>query len=164
MSVSLPWLSRPNSNLVSAMRMPRLRACSAANPYSASAVSRTAAASSAPMSAATSSKLMFSSRAPMCALVAGVNSGCGRLPARQVIGHQVPGAREPEIGNAVQHPPLVGNRIGQHHVESRQPVGGHDEHRVVIECVDVAHLALVDAGKAAELGAVNDGGRHALVL
>jgi len=57
---------------------------------------------------------------------------------------------------------LSGIASGEHHVESRQPVGGHDEQRVLIDGVDVAHLALVDAGKASEFGAVHDGRRHAL--
>ena len=50
--------------------------------------------------------------------------------------------------------PLLGNRIGQHHVEGRQPVGGDDQQRVGVHGVDVAHLALVDArrGRAARCG------------
>ena len=58
--VSRPSASTPNSNLVSAMMMPRARACSAAKRYSASAALRTARASVAPMQPAASSNEMFS--------------------------------------------------------------------------------------------------------
>jgi hypothetical protein len=81
MSTSEPSAPCANSNLVSAMMMPRCRACSAANSYNAIAVSRTRAASSAPTSFTACSKLMVSSCSPMAALVEGVNRVCGSLAA-----------------------------------------------------------------------------------
>src|SRR3989344_2406868 len=71
----VPSSSRPNSNLVSAMMMPRVAAYSTAALYRAIEVSRTLAASSAPMIASHCSKLMFSSWSPTAALVEGVKIG-----------------------------------------------------------------------------------------
>jgi len=79
-----------------------------------------------------------------------------------VIRHEVRELREPEVRDGIEHAALVGNRIGQHHIERRQPVGGHDEKRRGVDGVDVAHLAFVQALEALEVGAVNDGRWHAL--
>ena len=88
---STPFSSRPNSNLVSAMMMPRVAAYSAAVVYSWMLISRIFAASSALMRCSISSKLMFSSCSPRSALAAGVNSGCGSLSAwRRPAGNWIP--------------------------------------------------------------------------
>ena len=49
----------------------------------------------------------------------------------EVVGHQVCGLAEPEIGDLAQHLALAGNRVGQHHIEGRQAVGG-DHQQVAI--------------------------------
>ena len=75
----------------------------------------------------------------------------------EVIRHDVAGAREPEVGNARQHAALARNRVGQHHVERAQAVGGDDQHVPVVarDRVDVAHLALVDAREAVQVRLVH---------
>src|ERR1700751_1975911 len=71
-------------------------------------------------------------------------------------------AGEPEVGDAVEHPALVGNGIGQHHIERGQPIRSDDQQCRCIDGVDVAHLALVQALEPAQCGAVHGGWRHAL--
>ena len=44
-----------------------------------------------------------------------------------------------------QHATLAGNRVGHHHVEGAQAIGGDDQHVLLVDRVDVAHLALMDA-------------------
>ncbi len=39
---------------------------------------------------------------------------------------------------------LEGNGIGQNHVECRQPVGGDDQQVLIVDIVDITHLALVN--------------------
>jgi hypothetical protein len=68
----------------------------------------------------------------------------GRVDAGEVVGDDVPGALEPEIGHAGEHLALAGNRGGQHHVEGGQAIGGQEQHLAVVEGVDVAHLAALD--------------------
>ncbi len=75
MSVTSPS-SRPNSNFVSAMRIPRSRATVAPYPYSASARSLRTFATSTPTSASTSSNVIGRS-CPASAFDVGVNSGAG---------------------------------------------------------------------------------------
>ena len=64
--------STPNSNLVSAMMMPRSSAYSAPNVYSSSAMSRTFSAISRPIRSTVLSNETFSSWSPIAALVDGV--------------------------------------------------------------------------------------------
>jgi len=47
---------------------------------------------------------------------------------------------EPEERELIEDPALVGNPLGKHHVEGRQPVGGDDQ-KLRAEVIDVAHLA-----------------------
>jgi hypothetical protein len=61
-----------------------------------------------------------------------------------MVGDQVAGAFEPEVGNRGQDRALARNRRRQHHVESREPVGGDDQQVVFADPVDVAHLAAID--------------------
>jgi hypothetical protein len=70
----------------------------------------------------------------------------------QLVGHHVAELAEPEIRHLVQHPSLVRDGIGQHHVESRQAVAGDDQHLVGAHGIDVAHLALADARQALDAG------------
>ena len=79
-------------------------------------------------------------------------------PVGELVRHDVAGAREPEVRDLGQHPALVRDRVRQHHVERRQPVGGHDQHRRRIDLVDVAHLAGVDLPQVAQGRAVHGGG------
>jgi hypothetical protein len=65
-----------------------------------------------------------------------------------MVRHHVAELLEPEIRELREHAPLVGDRVGQHHVEGRQPVGDQDHHFVVADGVDVAHLALAKALEA----------------
>ena len=37
-----------------------------------------------------------------------------------------------KFGDAGQHPALAGNRVGQHHVEGAQAVGGDDQQVLVV--------------------------------
>jgi hypothetical protein len=62
-----------------------------------------------------------------------------------MVRHDVPGACEPEIRDLREHAALAGNRVGQHHVEGAQAIGGDDQHVLLVDRVDVAHLALMDA-------------------
>ena len=69
------------------------------------------------------------------------------------------GAREPEIGNLREHPALVRDRIRQYDVKGRQPIGRHDEHVLIIDGIDVAHLATMDEGQSLTLES-KDSRRH----
>ena len=92
--------------------------------------------------------------------VAGVRHDLREVRVRrrgEVIRHDVARAREPEVGNARQNAALAGDRVGQHHVERAQAVGGDDQHVPVVarDRVDVAHLALVDAREAVQVRLVH---------
>ena len=98
------------------------------SPGSPSSPSRSDSRAPPPRSAAPCRRRTITARPASSARSSASCTTLRELAAGEMIRHQVRGAREPEIGDAVQHPPLVGNRIGQHHVERRQPVGGDDEH------------------------------------
>ena len=68
----------------------------------------------------------------------------------QLIRDDVPGLVEPELGDPCEHCALEGYRIGQHHIEGRQPIRGDDEHMVRVDVIDVAYLALVDLFQASD--------------
>src|SRR5262249_38423052 len=91
-----------------------------------------------------------------------IRNDARELAAGEVVRYQMLRAREPEVGDAVEDSTLAGNGIRQHDIERRQPVGGDDQHRRIIERVDVAHLALVQTLESAQCGAVHGGWRHAL--
>ncbi len=84
-----------------------------------------------------------------------IRDGTRQRRAGQMVRDDVSRAGEPEIGDLVQHPPLVRDRVWQHHVEGGQPVRGDDEHALRIHFVDVAHLAFVDSLQAGQVGPVN---------
>ena len=66
----------------------------------------------------------------------------------QVIRDELPGAREPEGGEAGEHAALVGNLGREDDVEGRDAVGGDEQQPLVVEGVELAHLAApeVDGG------------------
>ena len=64
---------------------------------------------------------------------------------------------EPERGHGREHPALLGNRFGHHHVEGRDPVGGDHEQPAVAGVVDVADLARVDE-RQVDVGNLMQGG------
>ena len=65
--------------------------------------------------------------------------GSSQLPVRTDVLRQT----EELSRNLVEHLPFVGYSLGQHHVESRDAVGGHHHNEVVIDIVHVAHLTMV---------------------
>jgi hypothetical protein len=86
----------------------------------------------------------------------------GDIDAGQVVGHQVSGLGEPEVGDLAKHLALAGNGVGQHHVERGQAVGGHHQQAVAIgriggqaiagQVEHVADLAAVAQGEAGQIG------------
>ena len=52
---------------------------------------------------------------------------------------------EPEGGNLVQHPPFVGNAVGQNDIEGRDAIRSHDQ-KAVPQIVDVPDLSAVQKG------------------
>ena len=58
-------------------------------------------------------------------------------------GSQVAELPEPEIRQGGQHLALAGDRVVEHDVERRQPIGLHHQQLVLAHGVDVAHLAAV---------------------
>src|SRR5207302_10936343 len=66
----------------------------------------------------------------------------------QVVGYQVGGDPEPEGADGGEHPALVGDGCGQHHVEDRDAVGRHEQQTVVTGVVDVAHLPRIERLRA----------------
>ncbi len=71
---------------------------------------------------------------------------------------------EPEIRDAVEDAPLPGIGVRQDHVEGRQAIGGDDQQAVVVDGVDIANLAAVDAFKAGQPGFMHDGERRGSLL
>ena len=62
----------------------------------------------------------------------------------QMVRDELPRPREPERRQAGEHPPLVGDLGRQDHVEHRDPVGGDEQQALVVERVELAHLAAAD--------------------
>ena len=71
--------------------------------------------------------------------------------ARQHAGEEV----EPELRHPGQRRALAGDRRRQHHVERRQPVGGHQQQVLGVDLVQVADLALAQAAQAGQIGAID---------
>ncbi len=74
---------------------------------------------------------------------------------REMVRHDVAGAREPEVRNAGEHAAFSRDRVRQYHVEGAQPVGGDDQHVSVVDGIDVANLALVRTREAAQVRLVH---------
>ena len=72
----------------------------------------------------------------------------GDLQADQVARRHPGQLLHPEGGDGGEDPPLVGDGLGHHHVEGRHAVGRDEQQVLVVQLVDVAHLARrhVDAG------------------
>ncbi len=75
-----------------------------------------------------------------------------RIDAGELVGNDVAELAEPEVRHFVEHPPLLRDGVGQDHVEGREPVAHDDQHLVVADAVDVAHLAPAEAGEALQAG------------
>ena len=68
-----------------------------------------------------------------------------------MVGHQVAKKLKPEKRNLGQHPALVRDAGGQHVVKRGNAIGGHEQQTVLIQMVNVAHLA---AGVQLQFGEV----------
>jgi hypothetical protein len=77
------------------------------------------------------------------AAMSGITQDLGQVAVGQMVGDLVVELAEPEVGNPGQDLALARDRVGQHHVEGRQAIGGDDQQALVIDGVDVADLALV---------------------
>ena len=77
----------------------------------------------------------------------------------QMVGDDVTGFVEPEIADLAQHLALAGDRVGQHHVERAEAVGGHDQQALVTEVEHVADLAAVTQVEAGQVR-FEQGRRH----
>ena len=76
----------------------------------------------------------------------------------QVVGHDVPGGVEPEVGHLGEDPALVGDAVGHDAVEGRDAVGGHQQ-QAVAQVVDVADLAAAEGGEGQAGGEQGGHGR-----
>ena len=77
-----------------------------------------------------------------------------------MVGDDVLGLLEPEVGDLGEDLALVGDRRGQDVVEGRDAVAGDDDEVLVAWLVDVAHLASAQKGQAPLLGFEHGGLRH----
>ena len=59
----------------------------------------------------------------------------------QMVGHQIAKKVKPEERELRQHPAFVRNAGGQHVIECRNPVGGHEQQTVRVQQIDITHLA-----------------------
>ena len=67
--------------------------------------------------------------------------GCGKLPVGADVGSGIKEA----CCNLVEHLSLEGYSLRQHHVESRYSVGCNHYEQVVVDVVNIAHLAVINA-------------------
>ena len=72
----------------------------------------------------------------------------------QMVGYDMGGASEPEQGNLVQHAAFAWYRIGEHDIERRQAIGGHDQHAIIVQRVQVAHFSAMQPRQAREVGLI----------
>ena len=104
-------------------------------PGSPSSPSRSGSRARPLRSAARCSRLTITARPSSSAQLARVGyARCDSGSAGQMVRHDVRGAartRTCEI--CVQHPALARDRIGQHDVERRQPIGRDDQHVIVVD-------------------------------
>ncbi|MNY34410.1 hypothetical protein D3C86_1687470 [compost metagenome] len=61
-----------------------------------------------------------------------------------MVGHQVLELVEPEVGDGGEDLALLRDRLVEDDVEGRQTIGGHHQHALVVDFVEVANLARVD--------------------
>ena len=70
--------------------------------------------------------------------------GVGGIEDRdEGVGDDLGGALEPELRGASEHRALPRDAVRHDHVEGRNAVGGDEQQAVVVECIDIAHLAAV---------------------
>ena len=79
------------------------------------------------------------------------SSGRRRRSASRWFGHDPAVLREPEPREAGQHAALVGDLGRQHDVEGRDPVARDEQQALVVEGVDLAHLAAGDVAAASDM-------------
>ena len=82
----------------------------------------------------------------------------GDIDAGQVVGDDVRGPVEPEIADLAEHLALARDRVGQHHVERAQAVGGDHQQVAIAQVEHVADLAAVDQVQAGQVGLQQRGG------
>ena len=145
---SSPASSSPNSNLVSAMMMPRSRAYSVARAYSCSEASFTLRASSAPISFSTSAMEMFSSCEPGAAFVLGVKIGWrSRSASSRPDGSSTPDTR-PALAVIL---PAGADQVAAHDGFDRQRFQVVHDHRAVFDHSwsreSAQHGRRIDAGQ-----------------
>ena len=83
----------------------------------------------------------------------------GGVGREEVVRNEPCRLAEPEPGEAGQHPALVGDGRGQHHVERGEPVGGDEQQPSVSEAIEVADLARPDESASERHGSNPPGGR-----
>lgn len=66
------------------------------------------------------------------------------LVTGEVVGHHASQLVEPEVGDGGEDLALLRNRLFEDDVECRQTIGGHHQHALVVDFVEVADLARVD--------------------
>ena len=94
------------------------------------------------------------------ARVTGDPSGILLRPCRQhMIRHEVTRAVEPECGQLREHLALVGNRRPKHEIESRDPIGGDDQQRI-IDLIQVPNLTATMRRQAFQGGFEDRSGRR----
>ena len=59
----------------------------------------------------------------------------------QVIGDDIAGSGKPEIRNLREQFTLLWNRLRKYHIECGQTIGRYDQHVVIVDTVNVPHLA-----------------------
>jgi hypothetical protein len=79
-----------------------------------------------------------------------------------MVGHDVCGLAEPEIGDLGKHFTLARNGVRQHHVEGRQAVGSDDQQAIARQGIDVPHFAAMDQLKAGQVRLQQGRGHGAL--
>ncbi|MGY4316941.1 hypothetical protein ACVWW1_006268 [Bradyrhizobium sp. JR3.5] len=69
------------------------------------------------------------------------------IGADHVVRHSAFELPEPPGADLGQHCALHRNGFRHHHVECRDAVGGEQQHAIVADGVDIAHLAAADPGQ-----------------
>jgi hypothetical protein len=74
-----------------------------------------------------------------------------------MIGDDIASSGKPEIRNLREQFTLLWDRLGKYHIECGQPVGGYDQHIVIVDAVYVSHLASGDQFQISDIGFKNAG-------
>ena len=67
--------------------------------------------------------------------------GSGQLP----VGHYIAGCVEEESGNLVKYLTFIWNTFGQNDIKGRDAVCSHHDESGVVDCVNIAHFAMIDS-------------------